>query len=1591
MLILIALVISVWLLIQTTPVQNWLVRQITGKLSKDLKTTVHIRHVDFALFNKMLLEGTLVKDQHEDTLLYAGTASVRITDWFFFKKKVVLEYIGLKNASIYLHRNDSTWNYAFLMDYFSGPKKAGPQKSIDLNLKRVEFENVAVVQQDAWRGENLSASLKTFTIDAEQLDLRNRTIRINSIDITSPTFSIYNYLGNRPAPSDMVVKTSMPIVNDSANLRWNAGGWNLFIAELNIHNGAFKSDVETSRKPYQWFDGQHIFFSKINGSFKEVRFLRDSLTATVNLSTKERSGFEVKKLLAKMKMHPEAMEFSELDLRTNRSHLHDFFAMRYGSFNDMSEFISKVRLEGNFDDAELNSDDIAYFAPDVQSWNKKIRLSGLIRGTIDNLNANDITIQAGRHTYLNGNISMAGLPDINKTYIDFEANDFRTVYADAIAFVPQLRKITQPRLDLLEYLRFKGNFTGFITDFVTYGTLETQLGTLITDVNMKLPVARIASYSGSIKTSGFNLGLFIDNTQLGNAAFEGKINGSGLNARDLNAKLDGTIHLLEFNDYPYRGIFVKGDVAKRLFNGQLVAEDPNLKASMVGLIDFSKDIPLFNFDADVSVANLKNLNVISDSIEFNGKFHVNFQGNNIDNFLGTARLFDASILKSGQRISFDSLFLESKMIDNNKIITALSNEFDAALAGEFSIRDLPVAFQTFLNKYYPAYIQPSRVGLKNENFSFVITTKKVDDYIGIIHKDLSGFNFSTITGRINSKENLLDLNVEVPQFGYKNIAFYNLSLKGIGTLDSLTAETKIGDVYINDSLHFPGTVIKVKSANDISDITVTTSANQTLNTANISAQVQTLAKGVKIKTRESSFEVNGKTWVIDKNGELILSESLVSADGIKIYNGQQEILVTTVPSDIGNTNDIRVDLTKVNIGDFAPFFVKNMRLEGLLTGTISVLDPFRKFSIEVNGEADQFRFENDSIGKIRLDANFTQTTRQVNYHAISENRDYNFDVAGNYKLGDSVTRDQIDLNATLNPTRIEPIKKYLSSVFSDMSGFATGNLRVTGPVNDLRYLGKIQLQEGRLKVTYTNVVYKIPTAVFDFKEDRIDFGSFTIQDTFQNKGIITRGILRHRGFNDLDFDFAMNTNKLLVLATNNQGNDPFYGNVIARASMSLQGPLSDMQMDIEAEPADSSSLYIDSKTGRENNQADYVVWKVYGREMEAYRLDQASNLTVNLDVRANNYANMYVIIDELTGDVIKANGRGNLRMRATTGGEFTLTGRYDIDRGNYDFSFQTFLSKPFTLREGTGNYIQWTGDPSKATIKIDAEYRAENVRFSDLDLNSISGGTDLNENVKKYRGEVLVLANLTGDLMTPNIRFQIELPANSSLKNDLEALRILNQIQNDENELNKQVAFLIVFNRFGPLSTSANQGLGNIAFEGIVVNSISGVLSSTLNRQFSSIFQKIFNDKSIQVNFNAQFYSGTNLVADINRATFNIDRTNLNLSVAKSVFNERLTFTLGSAVDFGLSAQQVNASGVPFLPDITAEWKITPEGRLLLTFFYRDSYNYLAGTGVRQNRSGASISYRKEFDRLSELWRGDKKKNKKAVPAPPNTDRTGRN
>jgi hypothetical protein len=83
-----------------------------------------------------------------------------------------------------------------------------------------------------------------------------------------------------------------------------------------------------------------------------------------------------------------------------------------------------------------------------------------------------------------------------------------------------------------------------------------------------------------------------------------------------------------------------------------------------------------------------------------------------------------------------------------------------------------------------------------------------------------------------------------------------------------------------------------------------------------------------------------------------------------------------------------------------------------------------------------------------------------------------------------------------------------------------------------------------------------------------------------------------------------------------------------------------------------------------------------------------------------------------------------------------------------------------------------------------------------------------------------------------------------------------------------------------------------------------------------------------------------------------------------------------------MTTAQEQAAAFEFLPDITAEYKVTPDGRVALTLFYRDSYNYLSGGNHTLNSSGSSISYRRDFDRIDELFKKKKKKPKKEKTPP---------
>ncbi|HRQ50553.1 MAG TPA: hypothetical protein PLR74_08460, partial [Agriterribacter sp.] len=192
------LVVMTAIVVNSAPVQNWLVKAVTHRLSKDLNTKVTIRHVHFALFNKMNLQGVYIEDRQKDTLLYAGKIMVHITDWFFLKDRADLKYIGLEDATIHLHREDAEWNYQFLADYFSSPPAAQNKKQITLSLKEIALKNIHISHRDEWRGQDMELGLQQLNLKADEINFTKKLVNIAALELDEPVFTIYDYAGRRP-------------------------------------------------------------------------------------------------------------------------------------------------------------------------------------------------------------------------------------------------------------------------------------------------------------------------------------------------------------------------------------------------------------------------------------------------------------------------------------------------------------------------------------------------------------------------------------------------------------------------------------------------------------------------------------------------------------------------------------------------------------------------------------------------------------------------------------------------------------------------------------------------------------------------------------------------------------------------------------------------------------------------------------------------------------------------------------------------------------------------------------------------------------------------------------------------------------------------------------------------------------------------------------------------------------------------------------------------------------------------------------------------------------------------------------------------
>jgi hypothetical protein len=669
-----------------------------------------------------------------------------------------------------------------------------------------------------------------------------------------------------------------------------------------------------------------------------------------------------------------------------------------------------------------------------------------------------------------------------------------------------------------------------------------------------------------------------------------------------------------------------------------------------------------------------------------------------------------------------------------------------------------------------------------------------------------------------------------------------------------------------------------------------------------------------------------------------------------------------------------------------PFFLPKNRLEGLLSGNILVEDPANNLYASSNNiMVEGLRMDNDSIGNVKTSVVYDNKTKKlkVSGNTLDDPQSLVFDVDMNVSDREQQKNNLIALKT--NGFKVNILQRFLGTLFSDLQGYVTGNFDLRGDFNNLAISGKGHLKDAGLKVNFTQCFYKIQDTEIELKPNEINLDGLMLTDTVTGNPVYLRGGIQHTAFKNMFFDLSVSTRKpnttaaefnqpILLLYTGYIDNEQFYGRVKGTGSFSLVGPQSEMYMKIDAiaSTTDSSAITIPPSKSRESGVSDFLVERKYGREMVENLEGPGSNITYDVDVTANPMVTVRVILDELTGDEITGRGSGTLNIHSGTNERLTMRGRFDIEEGNYLFTFQSFFKKPFEIRKGTTNYITWSGDPYGAHVRFEAVYTAKDVSFSPL-VTSLK----FDESYTRLRENVDVVTTLTGELFQPNFRFSLAFAPNSQVTNDFAVATAIQQMEKNPNEINKQVTYLIVFNSFAPPESGpTNVGFGSTINELTynTISSLSGLFFNEINKKLNSELSKILKTDNISVNFSGSVYN-RNLLDQQSVSSFNINQSTVTVNVPISLFRDRFVVTLGSTLDVPL--QSTIAQTVQFLPDVTAEWLINQSGTIRTSFFYRENIDYLATSttgAARTKRSGANISYRKEFDSIKALFNRSRKK-----------------
>lgn len=1366
-----------------------------------------------------------------------------------------------------------------------------------------------------------SFNIKKRTVGIDKLELNNTFLNINtdSTGRANYQFLIDLFATREPLKTDSIKSDSL---------------------KFDFSMNRFEFNQASVRYAYHDSAGNHLIdLRNITLGVADLELNYEKIAFSITqFQLNDHKDFRLEDCSARFEAVADSVNLKNLHVRTSNSEITEANITLHKNTSGPEFDLKKLKVNLDLKKSVISLKDIGIMVPILKGMDEKIDVSGQISGTVANLKGKNIVLSLGDNTLLAFDSYLSGLPDIVNTYMHIDLKqsfaDFNDLSKVKLPDNFPLHQLTIPS-QLLDagIIEYKGNFTGFLSDFVAFGTFKSKWGMLKTDLSFVPSKGERLKINGKLKTVDFKIGELLQSDILDGITFNGDIKGI-LNQKtnDFSAEVSGRIDSMMVNNYQYKNIQMNGGFQNKEFDGSMIVDDPNLKLKFDGKFDLNVPVPVFNFEMLMEKADLRALNLDHSfkQSEVSFALDANFTGNNIDNLAGLIHFSKGNYRNENGFVTFDNINL--KTFNEKEPVLQLRSDFlDADIRGQYQLHRLSNSINQIINHYLPAIgLSTSAENYKN-NFDFKFVLKDINRFTSVLMPDLK-MNPAEISGSINSDKNTLTIDGHFPEIRYQTAVFHNYAINIEGN-SILNIRNKVAEFDLGEKFKIYNLSLISVAENDVLDSKLAwnnfdaVSYSGSLNTSTKFFS-QKNAPHIEISIKPSRLYVADSLWQV--NSALITVDSTqIKVNKLKISNKGQYIMADG-SIDKTQNNKLNFLFNKIDLNSLNNFVAGDLELKGELNGNLSVIDIYQRALYLADLKIDGLSLIGQPIGNATVQSRWDPDAEEMDAELLvnSDNR-RTLLASGIF----NPARDSLSINTNFDHFSLAILQPLLGSTFDNFHGDATGKVRVYGHLDHLQHDGALYAANAGMMLTELQVNYNMNDSV-KFVGNKIVFPHMKISDNYGNSGFFD-GTIQHQSFGNMIYNLTVKADrKIMVFNTTQVNNEQFYGKLFASGTVRITGTDDALLIDGVARTEKGTDMNIYLEYTGDAQQYDFLTFVKHGFEPKNEKKvipEIESTLLMKFNVEVTPEAKAQLIYNSKIGDVIRGQGSGNLQIDIDNNSNVSLKGEYKVEQGDYLFTLQNVINKKFEIQQG--GTIQWNGDPGNATVDLNAIYRLK-ASLKDLFVNSYENA-DLTQRIP-----VMCKIALSKNLNNPEIKFDIDLPsAETRVKDEIR------QFINSEEDMNKQILYLLVFGKFYTPEYLRGTYTGN--------NSLAGSTASTASELFSNQLSNWLSQSIKYFDVGVNYRPGNQLTND-----------EVELALSTQLFNDRVSINGNIANN---SSQRTNPNSNGLVGDADVNVKLTRNGKLQLKAYNHANNNLIYETSPYTQ--GVGVSYREDFNDFQELLR----------------------